>query len=469
MNRSNQRTHRFALPVGTVALVFLLTLVAVVSLHAQAPSSQPKALFEEDAPEAPDQPDNPDTPDTPDAPDAAPSQEPPQPIHPIDAPAPPDDSIYAEEITIDRSGVTIRDREGRVYSLASEDSASLFEPRRHPHDKDREDIIHVLTDKITIEPGRTVPGDVVCVFGGDIEVLGHVEGMVFTLFGNVNIEGEVDDAAVAPFGAVRVGANAKVAGDVIASNIEKEPGGRIGGYRNELFFKFLGDTWEPRGKYWAQTTLTVIVFLKTLFWVFLVLLAHALAARNVAKVKTKIQTSFFKSFFIGILIQILFLPLVLLLIMTIVGIPVAVFLLPLMIVAAVILSQAAIGLFIGEKIDENTGLKFPTPLGKTLVGLFALQLIPILAVIFSWGTGFRLLGGSFRMLAFSMVILSVIIGYVVVTMGTGAVVMTRYGTRPKDPLAESDEAEPHADEAHPNVTPLPRRQADESGTAPVTG
>jgi len=290
------------------------------------------------------------------------------------------------------------------------------------------------------------------------------------LFGNINVEGEVGDATVAPFGAVRVGANGKVAGDVVASSIEKEPGGRIGGYRNELFFKFLGDTWEPRGAYWAQTTLTVIVLLKVLFWVFLVLLAHALAARNVAKVKAKIQTSFFKSFFIGIAVQILLLPLILLLIMTIIGIPVAVFLLPLMIVAAVILSQAAIGLFLGEKIDENTNLKFPTPLGKTLAGLMALQSVPLLAVVFAWGTGLNLLGGSFRMLAFSTVVLSVILGYVVVTLGTGAVVMTRFGTRPKDPQPESEASETSVeDAAHPQATPLPRRQADDSGTAPATG
>jgi len=393
-------------------------------------------------------------------------------LPPIDAPAPPGDSIYAKEITIDRDGVTILDRDGRLYSLAAEDTSVLRDPWDHHRDEERRDIVHVLTDVISIEEDEVIYGDVVCVLTGDIEVLGRVEGSVFTFFGNVNVEGTVENAAVAPFGAVRVGSNGKVGGDVVASNIEKEPGGRIGGYRNELFFKFFGDTWEPRGVHWAQTTLTVIVLLKVLFWVFLVLLAHALAARNVAKVKNKIQASFIKSFLMGVLMQILFLPGVLLLIITIVGIPVAVFLVPLMVFAAIILSQAAIGLFLGEKIHENTGLKFPTALGKTLAGLMALQIVPLLAVVFAWGSSLSLFGGSFRVLAFTLIVLSIIIGYVVVTIGTGAVVMTRFGTRPKELLPEPAVAETESPPGGPpptKATPLPHTQADQAGTAPATG
>lgn len=448
MNNRRQGTHWATPLVGLVLLMFVCVLLAAALVFGQTRGIGADSVH---------------------APHAATPVPPPRPVKPIDAPAPPDDSIYAKEITIDRNGVTIVDREGRVYSLATADSGIAIHTRPHVSDKGRQDVIHVLTNKVTISEDETIAGDVVCVFGGDIDVLGHVEGMAFTLFGNVNVEGSVGDA-VAPFGSVRVGANGKVAGDVVASNIEKEPGGRISGYRNELFFKFLGDTWEPRGAYWAQTMLTVIVLLKVLFWVFLVLLAHALAARNVAKVKAQVQSSFFKSFLMGVLVQILLLPVVLLLIMTIVGIPVAVFLIPLMIVAAVILSQAAIGLFLGEKIDENTGMKFPTPLGKTLAGLMAMQTVPLLAVIFAWGTGLSLLGGSFRMLAFSMVVLSVILGYVVVTIGTGAVVMTRFGTRPRDTQPGAAVAQTEADDpAQAKPTPLPRPQSDESGTAPVTG
>lgn len=459
MNGYGQRIFRFSPLAGLVAAVALVFLAAAI-LFAQTPTPRPEAGVAREAQDAPDVPDTEATPGT-----ITPAKIPP----PIDAPSPPDDSIYVEEITIDCTGITIRDREGRVYSLATQDTAVEFRERTKYYDKDRKDLIHVVTDKVTIDLNETITGDVVCVFGGDIDVQGKVEGMVFTLFGNINVDGEVGNAAVAPFGGVRVGGNGKVAGDVVASNIDKEPGGRIGGFRNELFFNFLGDTWEPRGAHWAQTTLTVIVLLKVLFWVFLVLLAHALAARNVAKVKAKIQMSFFKSFIVGILTQILFLPLLLLLIMTIIGIPVAVFLIPLMIVAAVILSQAAIGLYLGEKIDENTNLKFATPLGKTLAGLLALQSVPLLSVAFAWGTGSSLLGGSFRVLAFSTIVLSMLLGYVVVTLGTGAVVMTRFGTRPKDPKPDGEEPVPEVNDGkHPHATPLPRRQADESGTATAT-
>jgi hypothetical protein len=176
----------------------------------------------------------------------------------------------------------------------------------------------------------------------------------------------------------------------------------------------------------------------------------------------------------GVVVQILLLPVVLLLIMTIVGIPVAIFLIPLMAVAAIILSQAAIGLFLGEKIHENTSLEFQTPLGKTLAGLMAMQSIPLLAVVFAWLAGIGVLGPSFRILSVATVALSMIVGYVVVTIGTGAVVMTRFGTRPKDPKPETApaEGEPETgqdDKLENQATPLPRPRTDDSGTAPATG
>jgi hypothetical protein len=395
-------------------------------------------------------------------------------VEPAEPASSPRDSIYAREITIDQSGVTIIDRNGRRITLAVDELAPRVRPPAPPplggHPKD---VVHVFTDVVVIEPDEIIHGDVVCVFGGDIKVRGRVTGSVFTLTGAIDVEGTVDEGAVSPFGSVRVGPNGVVGADVVASHIDKEPGGRINGMRNELFFKFFGDSWQPRGARWAQTTLTVIVVLKILFWVFLVLLAHALAARNVVNVKRKIETAFFKSFLIGIVVQVLLPLVVLLLVTTIVGIPVALFLVPLMLVAAAILSMAAIGLYLGEKIDQNTNFHLPTQLGRTLVGLLATQVVPLLAVVFTWtaGTG-SVLGGSMRLVALGFIGLSIVIGYVIMTLGVGAVTMTRFGTRPKK-TAEAPAAAASAKEAQPQTrthpTPLPKPSKDEPGTAHAAG
>jgi hypothetical protein len=337
-------------------------------------------------------------------------------------------------------------------------------------------VIHVFADVITIEPDEVTRGDVICIFGGHIKVLGTVEGSVVSIFGTIDVEGTVNGDAVAPFGAVRVGPNATVGRDVVASKIDKEPGGRIAGMRNELFFNLFGDDWANRSPYWGQAALTVLVAFKILFAVFLVLLAHALAAKNVARVKGKIQVSFFKSFFMGALAQILSLPLILLLIVTIVGIPVALFLLPLMFVAAIVLSLAAFGLWMGEMIDQNTTLRLPSPLSRTLVGLLAIQSIWLIPIVALWGSRMGSISESLKVVSVVSLGIGVVMSYVIVTTGSGAVILTRFGTRPKDPVdppqgSESTDAVGDSGDESPKMlpSPLPLRPTEEPGAAHAAG
>ncbi|MEW5875168.1 MAG: hypothetical protein AB1752_08320 [Candidatus Zixiibacteriota bacterium] len=388
------------------------------------------------------------------------------------------DSIFATEITIDASGVSITDRNGRTIRLDERHFESIPPGPGFPVDEfdtysGEPSVVHVFADVITIEPGEIVDGDVVCIFGGHIEVLGRVRGSVVSIFGTINVEGTVDHQAVAPLGVVRVGPNGSVGRDVVASQIDKEPGGRIGGMRNELFFNLFGEDWANRSPYWGQAALTVLVSFKILFVVFLVLLAHALAARNVARVKSKIQVSFFKSFFIGVLAQILSLPLILLLIVTIIGIPVALFLLPLMFVAAIVLSLAAFGLWVGELINENTALQLPSALSRTLLGLLTLQSVWLIPIIALWGSRIGSVGESLKVLSLVSIGIAIVMSYVIVTTGSGAVLLTRFGTRPKEPVPTKPESpEPEA-ALPPDVgtrpNPLPSRPADEPGAAHAAG
>ena len=394
------------------------------------------------------------------------------------------DSIYATEITVDMSGVTVVDRSGRQRHRSS-GLPQIEIPGIVPHpgdlpevdepgDKDirREDVIH-LTSDVTIAEDEVVRGDVVCVFGGQVDIKGEVTGNVVSVFGSVNIDGLVGGDVVAPFGQVHIGPTGSVRHNVVASNIVKEPGGRIGGTREEVLLSVFGRRWDtPRpvfgrvGRGWGTpeivspaTTLTVLIILNILFWMFLVLLAHALAARNVVKVKDKIQRAFFKSFFMGLLAEILVIPAILLLLVTIIGIPVAIFLVPLMIAAAIVLAQAAMGLLVGEKIDQNTGLVLRTPLARTLTGFLALQSVSLVAVGATWAAGNQVDAGYLRLVAIALFALTILLAYVIMTVGAGAVVMTRFGTRPRDLIPPSVEelSRPDTDpRALRSPTPLPQ-------------
>lgn len=387
----------------------------------------------------------------------------------------PDDSIYATEITIDRHGkITVLDREGNRYRLedATAPVVSRFTDRPGRRDRSRDNthtaIVHIGSD-ITIEEDEVIDGDVICIFC-DVRVLGEVSGSAVSVFGTTEIEGVIGSDAIAPFGTVHIGPEARIRGDVVASRIHKAPGGRIGGTRNEILFDVFGDEFGSISQLWTQTTLTAVVLLKILFWLFLVLLAYALASKNVVRIKQRIQGAPVKSFVWGILAQILFLPAILILFITVIGIPVALFLLPLMVVAAFVLSYAAMGLLLGEKIDENTGIPLHTPLGRMITGNVGLHALALMSLAFFWTGGSWQGGGVAHLTAIVLGSLAVFQTYVVLTVGTGAVLITRFGTRPKDEAAPAvltgDEPESGPTASEPNPLPNPTRPND-SGTAPA--
>lgn len=402
------------------------------------------------------------------------------------------DSIYAQEISIDASGIRIVDRDGMEiilpaypfgqfktpevpdmpkfpeFDIVIESSDDIKIIERHGGGVDQ---ITQMASNIDVRADEVVRGDVVCIFC-DVQVSGTVTGSAVSIFGNVNVDGLVGGEAIAPFGRIHVGPEGNVRSDAFASKIVREPGGRIGGSRQEMFFNIFGGD-EAFGEAWTRQTFTVVVILKILFWLFLVLLAHALAARNIQKVKARIQKSYAKSFLMGILGQILLIPVFLLLLVTIIGIPVALFVLPLMLFAGLVLAQAAVGQIVGEKIAENTSLPLRTVLSQTITGVAALQIFAYLTIVFIWPAGHGSSGGAFRLITIIMFVLSAIMGYVVMTLGTGAVILTRFGTRPREAVeAIGIPSEPECpvppDLAH--ITPLPfePRPSGESGTNPAT-
>ena len=187
---------------------------------------------------------------------------------------------------------------------------------------------------ITVEEGEKVSGDIVAI-GGDVHVKGTVEGDVVSIGGNIY----VTSTGVIEKDATSVG------GDV-----KKEPGAVIKGQTQGLGFlpgSFFG--FHP-GAFWNRGIGFLFTFFKILFLFFLSIIALALVPGNIQKIKDEVSRNAWKSALIGFLGEILILPVFILLLITIIGIPVAILILPLFILIAMILGYASVSLIVGDRL-----------------------------------------------------------------------------------------------------------------------
>jgi hypothetical protein len=135
---------------------------------------------------------------------------------------------------------------------------------------------------------------------------------------------------------------------------------------------------------------------------------------------------------VGLLGEILILPIFILLIITIIGIPVAILVEPLLVLLATILGYTAVSLYIGERIKENTNIKPQTSLLTVLLGIIAIELIPIFARIIG------VAGAPGSGIGLALIICYWFLIYLILTFGFGAVILTRFGIRPKEAKVNAD-------------------------------
>ena len=274
---------------------------------------------------------------------------------------------------------------------------------------------------ITVEEGEKIPGDVVCI-GGDVYIKGTVEGSVVSIGGDVFLSstGVIEKDATS-----------------IGGDVKKEPGAIIKGQTQGLsflpgdFFGFHPITFWNRGIGFLFTLLMI------LFLFFLSIVALALVPKNVQKIKDEISRNAWKSALIGFLGEILILPVFILLLITIIGIPVAFLILPLFILIAMILGYTSVSLIVGEKLKQNTNLKPQTQMLTLALGILAVEFISLFASFL------RVFCGLFSPLCLIFAILGFMITYVVFTIGFGGAILTLLGTRPKEkPVPFTPASEP---------------------------
>jgi hypothetical protein len=308
--------------------------------------------------------------------------------------------IDEEGIITDEEGVGRRPR--KVYTISH-------------------DIVKTGRD-IAVEEYEEVDGDVVAV-GGDVTVKGVVTGSVMAMGGDVLVK----STAIIEGDAVSIG-----------GKVEREAGAVIRGQRVGVSFfpdrivpHVLGVPPKPVirfppffGGFGGLALFARII--KIMLFLFLGIVVISILPRNVAKVKDKVREDFLKSALVGLAAEILILPIFVLLIVTIIGIPVALLLEPLLILAAFILGYTGISYFIGEKLREGTSLKPDTPMMTLVIGILAVESVLLLA---------RVVGifGHF-LFGFSWILTFIgwVIWYVAITVGFGASILTRLGTRPRE-------------------------------------
>ncbi len=297
------------------------------------------------------------------------------------------------------------------------------------------DIVKTGRD-IVVEEYEEVDGDVVAL-GGDVTVRGVVTRNVIAIGGEIFVAstGVVEGDAVSIGGDVVKETGAVIRGERVGVSIFPKKFLRPGPSRvihPSTFLRFPpfpGHFLGIEGFYGLALFGRII---RIMLFLFLGIVVISIVPKNVAKVKDKIKKDFLKSALVGFVGEILILPIFILLIVTIIGIPVALLIEPLLILAALILGYTGVSYFIGEKLKEGTSLKPDTPMMTLVIGILAVELVLLLA---------RVVGvfGHF-LFPFSWILTFIgwTIWYVAITVGFGASILTRMGSRPKEArLAEA--------------------------------
>lgn len=316
----------------------------------------------------------------------------------------------------------------------------------------------------TLDQGIELPAEVRCtnIHEGDISrlfnevVVGLDERVTGAVFSgrDVIIKGLVDGDVVS-LQTVTITSTGEVRGNVIAKEIRRDRGGRILGQQSKVWFPAFGG-WNVPGLF-VLPWLVTAAFIG--FIIFITVIVIALAPKPVGRVAARIDQAPVKSFFIGVLGWFSIIPIFGLLIITIVGIPVAILAFPLLLVGAVVLAVAAAAIFIGDKVCPLFHWQKKSIYLKAICGIIAVEVIDIVASLFG------ALGAA--PIHYILLALYLIVTLGAATIGFGAVIVTRFGTRPKAAGAGiTVEIRTGGGEPAPQVSPPPPLSQEPPSVSP---
>ncbi len=269
------------------------------------------------------------------------------------------------------------------------------------HVDDGECMVRVFSDA-EVGPGERIEGDVVAVFGS-ATVRGTVTGNVVSVFGNVNVE-----------------PGASVDGDVVAVGgvVRQPPGASIRGQSVSLGLLPVA---------WGLPALPVLLGLIVIGWLITLFFAWILNMLFPERLLRAAITSSRRTG-LSLLLGIASLPLtiitIVLLLVTVIGVPVAL-LLPIFYHFLTWAGQVAASYVLGCKILRRSpgsgGAMAPIAAGAAFIAAFF-----VAGALFATGSG------VVRTLALFLDLLGVLLLAALSTIGTGAFLLSRFGSQPRE-------------------------------------
>lgn len=354
----------------------------------------------------------------------------------LEVPVPPD---VPEVVDIDIPGVKV-DVDGRgvrVIDIGDADSLSRVFVRSHGESE----IVQFFRD-VRIRRGDRV-------------------GQVVALFGSIHNEGVISGDCVAILGSISQGDSAVILGDAVTIGGAVREGGsasRIDGQTVSIgFLPSLGDFGFP-----SMSLMLIFGILSFLLFVALAVLAGRLFPERLVRMAETISRRTLLSLTLGVLSVPLAFMLGLLLLVTVIGIPLAL-LMPFLFVLAAFLGYVTAAYLLGtkllgRKVSSEGGILAPVAAGTAFVTVFYLIGVPLMA-----------LEGAGRVVGVGFLVLWVVIGTVCWMLGLGALLLSRVGQedRSREGSQWMPGARPNPASPFPPVPPAPPAHGGSSFATPI--
>lgn len=284
---------------------------------------------------------------------------------------------------------------------------------------ERKSIIRLGGD-LVIEENEIVQEEVV-VCGGDLTLYGIVHGDVVVVGGDAKIEGEIQGDLAILGGNAEIDFPAKIDGDFLCLGGEAkiEEGTILGDTRIMNWKGLFSKTPSKR----LPSSVMVLSHLALIGFLMLVAGFITLVFPNqTQRVADHLRKNYGKSIVVGITSLLLFPFVFLLLLITIIGIPIALFL-PLIIGAGLLMGVTAMSLVLGGFIKERFGLRWKSPLLFVLSGMLLLEGILFIG---------KMASHVFPLFSFWFGLTNVFLVLCTWIAGFGTVVWTRFGTKDRE-------------------------------------